>query len=92
MVSAEQAATGTEASAAAIAPPDSGHRAAAPRAKLSGLFDQLESALDTVNFWRVPEKKEGMWRNIRAVFLRAAMTAQEVATWRGILRVLKDGR
>ncbi len=64
----------------------------ATRIELDGLFDQFEAALDDVNFWRVPEKKEGMWRNIRAVFLRAAMTAQEVATWRGILRVLKDGR
>jgi len=60
----------------------------APRAELFGMFDQFETALDDVNFWRVPEKKEGMWRNIRAVLTRAGMNAQEVATWRGILRAL----
>jgi tRNA/rRNA methyltransferase len=66
--------------------------AVATREQLDGLFGQMEAALDDVNFWRVPAKKEIMWRNIRAVFLRAAMTVQEVATWRGILRVLRDGR
>jgi TrmH family RNA methyltransferase len=58
----------------------------ATRDELFGFFDQFEAALDAVNFWRVPEKKAGMWRNIRAVLTRAQMNAQEVATWRGIVR------
>lgn len=58
---------------------------AAPRAQLEGLFGQLETALDEVNFWRVPEKKEIMWRNIRASLTRADLTEQEIATWRGII-------
>ena len=61
----------------------------APRAELSGFFDQLEAALDTVNFWRVPEKKDVMWRNIRAGLLRAGLNTQEIATWRGMLKALR---
>lgn len=64
----------------------------ASRGELMGLFDQLETSLDDVNFWRVAEKKEAMWRNIRAVMTRAQMSAQEIATWRGIIRVLREGR
>lgn len=62
---------------------------AAPREQLLGLFSQLETALDAVNFWRVPEKKEIMWRNIRAALTRADMTEQEIATWRGVVKALK---
>lgn len=60
----------------------------ATREELHGFFTQFEEALDAVDFWRVPAKKEGMWRNLRAVFTRAGMTGQEVATWRGIIRAL----
>ena len=61
----------------------------APRAEMDGLFGQLETALDDVNFWRVPEKKDGMWRNIRAVLIRAGMNPQEIAAWRGIVKALR---
>lgn len=64
----------------------------APQHELHGLFDQLEAALDTVNFWRVPDKKDSMWRNLRAGLMRAQFTAQEVATWRGLLRALTEPR
>ncbi len=60
----------------------------ATREALHGLFAQLEAGLDAANFWRVPEKKDGMWRNIRATLMRAGLTTQEVATWRGMLRAL----
>ena len=61
----------------------------ATRAQLEGLLGQLEAALDAVNFWRVPEKKEVMWRNIRAGLVRAGLTEQEIATWRGMVKALK---
>ncbi len=61
----------------------------ATRDELHGLFGQLEAALDDTDFWRVPEKKDNMWRNIRAVLMRAGMSAHEVATWRGIVRALR---
>ena len=58
------------------------------RAQLEGLLGQLEAALDAENFWRVPEKKEVMWRNIRATLVRAGLTEQEIATWRGMVKAL----
>ncbi len=61
----------------------------APREELLGMFGQLEEALDAVNFWRVPEKKEGMWLNLRATLTRTRFTPQEIATWRGIFRALR---
>jgi tRNA/rRNA methyltransferase len=61
---------------------------AAPREELLGMFGQLEAALDETNFWRVPEKKEIMWRNVRASLTRAQFSSVEIAAWRGILRAL----
>ena len=73
-----------------IPPPSRGEEySAAPRGELLGLFGQLEAALDAVNFWRVPEKKELMWRNVRTGLTRAQLTSQEIATWRGIIRALR---
>ncbi|MBN8544479.1 MAG: RNA methyltransferase [Alphaproteobacteria bacterium] len=62
--------------------------APAPREELLGMFGQLEVALDDTNFWRVPEKKEIMWKNIRASLMRAGFSSYEVATWRGIIKAL----
>ncbi len=64
----------------------------ATKEELSGLFGQLETGLDDVNFWRVPEKKDGLWRLIRASLTRAGMSGQEVAVWRGMLRALIEGK
>jgi tRNA C32,U32 (ribose-2'-O)-methylase TrmJ len=41
-----------------------------------------------VNFWRVPEKKDVMWRNIRTTLVRAGLSEQEIATWRGMVKAL----
>jgi tRNA/rRNA methyltransferase len=60
----------------------------ASREQLLGLLGQLEASLDEVNFWRVPEKKEMMWRNIRATLVRAGLSEQEIATWRGVVKAL----
>ena len=60
----------------------------ASRAQLDGLLGQLEMALDAQNFWRVPEKKDVMWRNIRATLVRAGLSEQEIATWRGMVKSL----
>jgi tRNA/rRNA methyltransferase len=61
----------------------------APREQLLGLLGQLEAALDAVNFWRVPEKKDIMWRNIRTTLVRAGLSEQEIATWRGAVKALR---
>lgn len=60
----------------------------ATRAQLEGLLGQLEAGLDAVNFWRVPEKKDVMWRNIRTTLVRAGLSEQEIATWRGMVKAL----
>ncbi|PZP86795.1 MAG: rRNA methyltransferase [Azospirillum brasilense] len=77
--------------AAGEPPAPEGLAPAAPREELQGMFAQLEAALDDVNFWKVPAKKELMWRNIRTGLTRADLTSQEVATWRGMIRALRDG-
>ena len=65
---------------------------AATKKELHGLFGQLEAGLDDVNFWRVPEKKDGLWRILRATLTRAALSGQEVALWRGVLRALIENK
>ena len=76
--------------ASAAAPRESMLEPAASREQLQGLVDQLETELGQVNFWRVPEKKDGMMRNIRAALTRAQLSSQEVATWRGIVKALAN--
>lgn len=57
--------------------------------ELHYFFKSLESELDRVNFWRVPHKKEKMWQNIRAAFLRMQPTEQEVRTLYGAIQAIK---
>jgi tRNA/rRNA methyltransferase len=64
----------------------------ATREEVVGFFGQLEAALDDAEFWRVPEKRPGMVRNIRAMFERAYLTEQEVRTLRGIVKSLAEHR
>ncbi len=78
------------ASANPAPPQGESKQAVATRAQLIGLLGQLEAALDAVNFWRVPEKKDIMWRNIRATLVRAGLSEQEIATWRGVVKALQS--
>ncbi len=55
------------------------------------LFEHLETSLDERNFFRPVEKKEHMVRNLRAIFQRMSLTAQEVRTLRGVIATL-EGR
>lgn len=57
-----------------------------------GFFDQLEAALDKTYFFKIDEKKPHMWRNLRATFLRAALSEQEVHTLRGMVGALEKGQ
>ncbi len=57
-----------------------------------GLFDQLESCLDEVNYYRTAHKKPVMWQNMKNMLLRGAWNEQEVRTFRGMLRILWEGR
>jgi tRNA/rRNA methyltransferase len=61
----------------------------ATQAEIQAMFTQLETALDDANFWRVPQKKPAMWRNIRNFLQRRHATHQEVQTLRGMIRSLQ---
>jgi tRNA/rRNA methyltransferase len=65
--------------------------APATKAELIHLFEHLETALDERSFFRPVEKKESMVRNLRAIFHRVQLTAQEVRTLRGVISTL-EGR
>jgi tRNA/rRNA methyltransferase len=52
------------------------------------MFEHLEQVLDSRNFFRVPEKRPSMQRNIRAFLQRAQLSTQEVRTLHGIIVAL----
>ncbi|KPL55338.1 hypothetical protein ABB55_26455 [Prosthecomicrobium hirschii] len=54
-----------------------------------GFFGHLETALDTVEFFRPPEKRGSMVRNLRSIFQKARLTEQEVRSLRGVLSALE---
>ena len=52
------------------------------------LFLHLERALDAAGYFKVPEKKPRMVRNMRAVLTRTEMTSQEIRTLHGMVEDL----
>lgn len=53
------------------------------------LFNHLEEALDEVNFFRPPEKREHMVRNLRTIMQKGDWAEQEVRTLRGVIAALQ---
>ncbi len=64
----------------------------ASREDLVRMFEHLESELQKSGFFYPPDKSPLMKRNIRAPFVRAKMTEQEVRTMRGMIKALAKGR
>ena len=64
----------------------------ATQAELDGFYRHLERELDASGFLRVREKRPTMIRNIRAIFARNNLSAQEVQTLHGIVKELRWGR
>jgi len=62
----------------------------APLEQYDHLFHQLEGYLDAADFFKVPGKKPGMWRNIRTMLLRGRFTEQEIRTLHGMIRALAE--
>ncbi len=56
--------------------------------QLFGLFDQLEEALDSRNYFHPLSKKPKMVDNLRAVLSRRAFTEQEISVLRGVISSL----
>jgi tRNA/rRNA methyltransferase len=59
---------------------------------VDGFLGQLEAELHASGFLHPPEKTPSMLRNLRAVFLRAGLSDQEVRTLRGVVTALSKGR
>jgi tRNA/rRNA methyltransferase len=56
--------------------------------QLFGLFEQVEEALESRNYFHPVEKKPKMIDNLRAVFSRQAFTEQEISVMRGVISSL----
>jgi len=74
---------------AASLPFASGAGEPAPREELVRLFEQLEGALDAVNFFRPLEKRPHLVQSIRAMLHKAGLSEQEVRTLRGVVAALE---
>ena len=64
----------------------------AEQAEVIGFHQQLEAELDAAGFFHPPEKRPSMVRNLRVMFGRAGLSAQEVRTMRGVVTALSKGR
>ncbi len=63
----------------------------ATKGEIENFLTHLIAALDRVGFWRTPEKRPGMIRNLRHFFTRSAVTLQELRTLHGIVTELEAG-
>ncbi len=75
--------------------PPAAFRDGPPPAEMSamtGLYEHLETELETSGFFHPPEKKPAMVRNLRVALSRSQMTDQEVRTFRGVITALSKGR
>jgi len=74
----------------APAPQPEDNEAPATKGDIENLMRQLENDLEQRRFFRSPEQKPTLLRNIRNFFFRAGITKQEVRTLHGIFSCLKD--
>jgi tRNA/rRNA methyltransferase len=61
----------------------------AEKEEVLAFYGHLEAALDEVQFFRPPEKRQHMVRNLRSIFQKARLTSQEVRSLRGMLAALE---
>jgi tRNA/rRNA methyltransferase len=64
----------------------------AGKEQLFAFFADLERELDTVEFFRPPEKRDTMTINLRNIFNRMQLTAQDIQTLHGVIMSLAEGR
>ena len=64
----------------------------ATQEELEAMFLHLEGELEHGRFFHPLDKAPLMKRNLRAMFLRAHLTGQEVRTFRGVIKALTIGR
>jgi len=68
---------------------ESSYSEAADKGELENFFQRLEGALDDGGFFKAPEMRPIMLRNIRNLFQRANLTEQEVRTLHGVMEAIK---
>jgi tRNA/rRNA methyltransferase len=61
-------------------------------ALMLSMYEHLETELEAGGFFHPPEKKPSMSQNLRVMLGRSAFSAQEVATFRGVITALTKGR
>ena len=66
----------------------------APAAKeqLLAFFASLERELETVEFFRPPDKRETMQINLRNIFTRMQPSQQDIQTLHGVIMAIAEGR
>lgn len=69
-----------------------GHDVPARHEEIERFFEHIEAELEAGGFFTPPERRHVTSRNLRTMFLRAGLTAQEVRTLRGIVATLTRGR
>ena len=60
----------------------------APHAEMDNLFRRLEDELEQGGFFRNPDQKPSVIRNLRSMLIRKQMTEQEVRTFHGVISTL----
>jgi tRNA/rRNA methyltransferase len=64
----------------------------ASKQQLLAFFANLERELDKVEFFRPPEKREGMLVNLHNIFHRMELSQQDIQTLHGVILAIADGR
>ncbi len=57
----------------------------ATKQELSALFNHLETELEKRGYFRFPDKRERMQRNLRNIFTRSGLTEAEIKTLHGVI-------
>jgi tRNA/rRNA methyltransferase len=66
--------------------------ATAPKQQLLAFFAALERELETIEFFRPPDKRETMQINLRNIFSRMQPTQQDIQTLHGVIMAIAEGR
>jgi tRNA/rRNA methyltransferase len=66
--------------------------APAPKEQLLAFFAALERELETVEFFRPPDKRETMQINLRNIYTRMQPTQQDIQTLHGVIMAIAEGR
>lgn len=64
----------------------------ARKEQVTAFFDNLEHELESVEFFRPPEKRATMVLNLRNIFMRMEPTQQDIQTLHGVILAIAAGR